>query len=201
MGRPGHGSGRLGSHCDLLGNPVAQSQGWCGERCSRMRGPQPTISSLPSKPDLPDKPVVRKCIERIMGKTGLSLPDAKAVLHHMLRTDQQHKQVGPKRGEHRVVAPASSFEEMVRLGEWRRHARPLREAIPQPAATSPTTFPPPTLPNDQPLVTRIPPDRHPAEVTVQLSLRPDGKDGRTHVKAACADGLMLLSTAAFVYAQ
>ena len=170
-----------------------------------MRGP-PLLSShaasMPHsiKPELTDKPVVRKCIERIMGKTGLSLQDAKAVLRHMLHKDQQqHERVGTNRGEHRIVAPTSSFEEMVRSGEWKPHAPPpLRDAISQPTATSPTASPPLTPRNDQPLVTRIPPDRHPAEVSLELSLRPDGKD--IPDKSGCADGLMLLSTTAFVYA-
>ena len=174
-----------------------------------MRPPQQIFSSravdmppFSSKPELTDKPVMRKCIEQIMSKTGLDLADAKAVLRHMLRMDQQHKQMGPSRGEHRVVAPTSSFEEMVRSGEWKRNARsPLKDALSQPAATSPTTSPSPTPRNDQPLVTRIPPDRHPAEVTIQLSLRPDSKDSCTDVRSRCADGLVLLSTTAFAYAH
>ena len=180
-----------------------------------MRAPQQVSSSRAldtpssSKPALTDKPVVRKCIERIMSKTGLNLADANAVLRHMLRIDQLHKQMGPSRGEHRVVAPTSSFEEMVRSGEWKQSARsPLRVALSQPAPTSPTTSPttsPPTTPRpEQAVVTRIPPDRHPAKVADQPSLRPDGNsctDVSSSPASSCADGLMLLSTTAFAYAH
>ena len=184
-----------------------------------MRPPQQVSSSRApdtpssSKPALTDKPVVRKCIERIMSKTGLNLADANAVLRHMLRIDQLHKQMGPSRGEHRVVAPTSSFEEMVRSGEWKQSARsPLRVALSQPAPTSSTTSPttspptsPPTTPRtEQAVVTRIPPDRHPAKVADQPSLRPDGNnctDVSSSPASSCADGLMLLSTTAFAYAH
>ena len=174
-------------------------------RCWRMRGPQPTVSSITvdapfsSKPDLTNKPVVQKCIDQIMSKTGLSLTDAKAVLRHMLRTDRQHRQMGPNRGEHRVVAPTSSFQEMVRSGEWKRQARtPLRDVFSQPAATSRTTSPPLMPRHDEdPLVTRVPPDRHPAEIILQLS-RPDGC---LELKSRCTDGLLLLSTTASALAR
>ena len=173
-----------------------------------MRAPQQVSSSRAldtpssSKPALTDKPVVRKCIERIMSKTGLNLADANAVLRHMLRIDQLHKQMGPSRGEHRVVAPTSSFEEMVRSGEWKQSARsPLRVALSQPAPTSPTTSPttsPPTTPRpEQAVVTRIPPDRHPAKVADQ----PSFTDVSSSPASSCADGLMLLSTTAFAYAH
>jgi hypothetical protein len=176
-----------------------------------MRPPQQVFSSRAldtpssSTPALTDKPAVRKCIERIMSKTGLNLADANAVLRHMLRIDQLHKQMGPNRGEHRVVAPTSSFEEMVRSGEWKQSAQsPLRVALSQPAPTSPATSPPTTPRHEQAVVTRIPPDRHPAKVADQLSLRPDG-NSCTHVSlslaSSCADGLMLLSTTAFAYAH
>ena len=178
--------------------------------CTQTAHASPTSSS---KPALTDKPVVRKCIERIMSKTGLNLADANAVLRHMLRIDQLHKQMGPSRGEHRVVAPTSSFEEMVRSGEWKQSARsPLRVALSQPAPTSSTTSPttspptsPPTTPRpEQAVVTRIPPDRHPAKVADQPSLRPDGNsctDVSSSPASSCADGLMLLSTTAFAYAH
>lgn len=177
-----------------------------------MRPPQQVFSSRAldtpssSKPTLTDKPVVRKCIERIMSKTGLNLADANAVLRHMLRIDQLHKQMGPNRGEHGVV-PASSFEEMVRSGDWKQSARsPLRVALSQPAPTSPTTSTsPPTTPrHEQAVVTRIPPDRDPAKVADQLSLRPDGNsctDVSSSPASSCADGLILLSTTAFACAH
>ena len=176
-----------------------------------MRPPQQVSSSRApdtpssSKPALTDKPVVRKCIERIMSKTGLNLADANAVLRHMLRIDQLHKQMGPSRGEHRVVAPTSSFEEMVRSGEWKQSARsPLRVASPPTTPTSPTPSQPTTPRPEQAVVTRIPPDRHPAKVADQPSLRPDGNsctDVSSSPASSCADGLMLLSTTAFAYAH
>ena len=176
-----------------------------------MRAPQQVFSSRAldtpssSTPALTDKPAVRKCIERIMSKTGLNLADANAVLRHMLRIDQLHKQMGPNRGEHRVVAPTSSFEEMVRSGEWKQSTQsPLRVALSQPAPTSPATSPPTTPHHEQAVVTRIPPDRHPAKVADQLSLRPDGNsctDVSSSLASSCADGLMLLSTTAFAYAH
>ena len=181
-----------------------------------MRGPR-FVTRHPQTPQvgmafenmarLEDKPVVRKCIEQIKRKTGLSADDAKLVLHHMLRQDVQGKKTGNLA---EGGASAVSFDEMVQSGEWRTPARtPLhpitQPSLPPPASPSPTTSPPLTPRDDEPLVAHIVPGRASAErdastITLQLSVKPDGQN-IVDLKSSCSDGLMLLSTTAFVYAR
>ena len=164
--------------------------------------------ALENKGGLEGKPVVRKCIEQIMRKTGLSADDAKLVLHHMLRQDVQGKKTGNLA---EGGSSAVSFDEMVQSGEWRTPTRtPLhpitQPSLPPPASPSPPTTSPPLTPrDDERLVAHIVPGRASAErdastITLQMSVKPDGQN-IVDLKSSCSDGLMLLSTTAFVYAR
>merc|ERR1712166_16505 len=75
----------------------------------RMRGPVPTPS-----PSIENKPTVKRCIDQIMRKSGLSEADAKLVLRHMVGRSQLVTKDGDQ----------VTFEQMVRSQEW-RHQLPL----------------------------------------------------------------------------
>ena len=184
--------------------------------------PHPSAAvPLTQRPRLEAKPAVRKCIEQIMRKTGLSARDAKLVLNHMLRQDMHQKK--GERG-----ADAVSFEEMVRGGEWRLPNQARPNAVLQPSlpnsprssltvAVSPSSSPslspsssPPTSPtprDDEPIVAHVvrgcasaaAPDEA-AKSTLQMSAKPDGQNV-VDLNSSCTDGLMLLSTTAFVCAR